>query len=141
MKILGLARFKRKLAAMPAAAKAEIQAAMEASAEEIVDLMRRMVPVDRGDLRDSIGWTFGAPPKGTSVLATSSRSAAGSAGLVITIYAGGGDAFHARFIEFGTKSMPAHPFFYPSWRLGKKRARSRITRATNKAAKKVAAGG
>ncbi|MBA3576186.1 MAG: HK97 gp10 family phage protein [Sphingomonas sp.] len=141
MKILGLARFKRKLAKMPKAAKDEIRIAIEKSAEEIVDLMRRLAPVDRGDLRDSIGWTWGAPPKGSSVLATSKRTVAGNAGLVATIYAGGGDAFHARWVEFGTTKMAAQPFFYTSWRFGKKRARSRITRATNKAAKRVAAGG
>lgn len=141
MKIQNLERFKRKLAAMPAAAREEIREAIAKSADEIVDLMRRTVPVDEGTLRASIGWTWGAPPKGSTVLATSSRRAAGDAGLVATIYAGGGWAFHARFIEFGTVNMAAQPFFYTSFRLGKKRMRSRITRATNKAARKVAAGG
>lgn len=122
-------------------AREEIQKAIAQSADEIVDLMRRSVPVDKGDLRASIAWTWGAPPKGSSVLATTKRSEAGKAGLVATIYAGGGEAFHARWVEFGTVNMRAQPFFYPSWRLGKKRATSRITRATTKAAKKVAAGG
>jgi len=141
LKIQNLERFKRKLAAMPVAAKDEIRTAIGASADEIVDLMKRLVPVDKGDLRDSIAWTWGAPPKGTTVLATTSRGAAADAGLVATIYAGGGDAFHAFWVEFGTVNMMAHPFFFPAFRVGKKRARSRITRATTKAAKKVAAGG
>lgn len=142
MKIENLERFKRKLAAMPAVAREEIRAAIAASAEEIVDLMKRMVPVDKGDLRDSIAWTWGNAPKGTTVLATSSsRGAAADAGLVATIYAGGGDAYHAFWVEFGTVNMKAQPFFFPAFRIGKKRARSRIARATTKAAKKVAAGG
>lgn len=141
MKIQGLDRFKRKLRRLPVVAREEMRKAIAQSADEIVALMRRLAPVDKGDLRDSIGWTWGAPPKGSSVLATTRRTAVGKAGLVATIYAGGGDAFHARFVEFGTQHMPAQPFFYPAWRFGKKRARSRITRATNKAAKKVAAGG
>lgn len=142
MKIQNLERFKRKLAAMPAAAREEIRTAIAASADEIVDLAKRLVPVDQGDLRDSIAWTWGVAPKGTTVLATSSsRGAAGAAGLVATIYAGGGDAYHAFWIEFGTQHMSAQPFFFPAFRVGKKRARSRITRATTKAAKKVAAGG
>lgn len=140
MKIQNLDRFKRKLAAMPGAAREEIREAIGKSADEVVDLMRRMVPVDKGDLRDSIGWTWGAPPKGSTVLATSSRSAVGDAGLVATIFAGGGEAFYAHFVEFGTVHMGRQPFFYPSFRLGKKRAQSRIARATTKAAKKVAVG-
>lgn len=141
MKIQNLERFKRKLAAMPVAAKEEIRAAIALSADEIVDLMKRLVSVDKGDLRDSIAWTWGDAPKGTTVVATTSRGAATAAGLVATIYAGGGDAFHAFWVELGTQHMSAQPFFFPAFRVGKKRAQSRIARATTKAAKKVAAGG
>ena len=62
---------------------------------------------------------------------------------------------YAHLVEFGTAphaqggkfagtmhpGTPAKPFFYPMYRLGKKRAKSRITRGVNRAAKKVAAGG
>ena len=135
MKIKGVHQLKRKLKKMPEAAKQEIRKALEKSAAEIVDLMRRMVPVDSGDLRDSIGWTWGAPPKAAVVMGT-----VGDAGLVITIYAGSDAAYYARMVEFGTMKMAPHPYFRPGFRLGKKRAKSRISRATNTAAKKVAAG-
>lgn len=138
MRIRNVGRLKKKLRRLPDVAREEIRKGIALSADEIVELMRRIVPVDRGDLRDSIGWTWGATPKGRSVIATSVK--AGDAGMVATIYAGGGDAFHARFVEFGTREMSARPFFYPSWRLSRKRARSRIARATTRAAKKVAAG-
>lgn len=126
---------------MPEATRVEIRAAMEQSANEIVDVMRNLAPVDSGDLRNSINWTWGEAPSGALVLGKTRKSMAAKAGLSLTIYAGGGSEFYARFVEFGTVNMPAQPFFYPSWRLGRKRARGRVSRAVNKAAKKVAAGG
>lgn len=147
MKIQGLERFKRKLKRLPQVAKDEIRRGLEQSADEIVDLMKRMVPVDEGKLRDSIGWTWGAPPEGANVFAT----AAGEAGLVITIYAGDrstivtnarGVEFQNAFLqEFGTKARSANPFFRPAWRINRKRAQNRVSRALGKAARKVAAGG
>lgn len=147
MKIRNLDRLKRKLKRLPAVAREEIRAGLEKSAAEIVDLMQRMVPVDEGKLKASIGWTWGAPPEGSTVLA----QAAGAAGLAITIYAGDastivtnsrGVQFQNAFLqEFGTAKMKANPFFRPAWRLNRRRARSRISRAIGKAARRVAAGG
>ena len=147
MKILNLARFKRKLSRLPDVARAEIRSGLEKSAEEIVDLMRRMVPVKEGDLKRSIGWTWGAPPEGATVFA----KAAGKAGLSITIYAGdrstvvtnkrGIEFQNALIQEFGSEKMTANPFFRPALRITRKRAQSRVSRAIGKAARKVAAGG
>lgn len=130
--------------------KAEIKRALAHSADEIVAFMKRLAPVlknpdDRrraGALRDSIAWTWGKAPEGSFVIGEV-RSSDIAGDLTITIYAGGPDdeAFYARFIEFGTQSMKAQPFFYPAYRAMRKRAKSRITRAINKAAKKRAAGG
>jgi HK97 gp10 family phage protein len=90
------------------------------------------------------------------------------AGLVYTVYAGDDEAYYARWVEFGTaasvkgerigarssdvkqakigrkagRTHPgtrAQPFFYPTIRAKKKPLRSRVLRATNKAAKAVAA--
>lgn len=44
-----------------------------------------------------------------------------------------------RFKEFGTVHQPAAPFMIPAQRLNRKRVKSRISRAINKAAKRVAA--
>lgn len=152
-KVLGLDRLRRKLKALPEAAKAEIAKAMEQSAGEIVKLARSLAPVDDGDLQRSIGWTWGQAPEGAMVLGKVRQSNPGN--LVITVYAGGGDAFYARFVEFGTAphtnegrfagsehpGTSAQPFFYPAYRATRKRAKGRVTRAVNKAAKRVAAGG
>lgn len=132
-KIQGLDKLRRKLKQMPHRIERQIRAAMEKSADEIVAMAQNLSPVDSGGLRDSIGWTWGDAPAGSMAIAQGK-----SGNLTITIYAGGGDAFYARFVEFGTQKMSAHPFFYPSYRTHKKRARGRITRAINKAVKEVA---
>lgn len=135
--VLGLESLRRKLKAIPQEAKAEIRKALEASAEEIVRLAKNLVPVDDGDLQMSISWTWGAAPKGSMVLG-SVIGPSDKNDLTITIYAGGGEAFYARWIEFGTQKMSAQPFFLPAYRANRKRARARISRGVNKAAKKVA---
>lgn len=154
-KVQGLDRLNRKLKAFPKAVEAEISKAMEQSANEIVSLAKSLAPVDSGDLQMSIGWTWGDAPKGAMVLGKVKAAGKGSGNLQITVFAGGGDAYYARMIEFGTaphlnggrfagSSHPgtaAQPFFYPAYRASRKRAKGRVTRAVNKAAKRIAAGG
>lgn len=150
--ILGLARLHRKLQRMPEVAKARIQTAMEQGANEIVDMMKSLVAVDSGDLRDSIGWTWGKKPKFSQALASVKSSLAGD--LTLTIYAGNAKVRYAHLVEFATRAhqnggqfpgtqhpgTSAQPFFFVSWRALRQRTKSRITRAINKAAKDVAAG-
>lgn len=151
--ILNLARLERKLKRLPDAATAEIRAAMEAVAEDIVRLARSLAPEEDGDLKRSIGWTWGAPPRGSITLGKVARSALGK-DLTITVYAGDEKAFYARWVEFGTAphinggqfagtehpGATAHPFFYPSYRASRKAAKRNIRKATRAAARKVAAG-
>lgn len=152
----GLARFQRRMQAIPVEVRRVVRPAMERSAEEVCDIARGLCPVDDGKLRASIGWTWGAPPAGSIALGSVRDGAA----LAITIYAGNDEAFYARFVEFGTQGgvagqrisstgagqakagrksyrthpgSPAQPFFYPAWRLGKKRALARVNRAIGKA--------
>lgn len=128
-------RLLRKLSALPKAVKDEIRKALSKSADEMVALAKSLVPVDRGALRDSIGWTYGAAPRGSIQLASASIGE-----LTVTIYAGNDEAYYARWVEFGTVKMSAQPYFFPSFRALRKRARSRIARQTNKAMKQVANG-
>lgn len=140
MAVEGAARVRRFLTQIPATVREAAQRSLEQSAEEIVQLMRRLAPRDSGALANSIGWTWGDAPAGSMTIGTvkggkGSGSIYGS--MVITIYAGGKiagtDAFYARFQEFGTRQMRANPFFYPAYRANKKRVRSRLTRAIRKA--------
>jgi len=151
-RIEGLKRLQAKLDRLPIKVKERIREAMEAGANEIVEMAKSLVADDTGALRDSIGWTYGRAPKGAMTLGKV-ESLGGD--MTITIYAGNSEAFYARWIEFGTSShtaggkfagakipaQPARPFFYVSFRANRRRVKSRISRAITKAAKEVAAGG
>jgi HK97 gp10 family phage protein len=120
------------------------RAAMEQGATETVGMMKRLVPVETGELRDSIGWTWGKAPAGSLTIGTVGST--NYATMRITIYAGNEktrvgqrNQFQlARIIEFGTQIMPAQPYFFPSWRTMRKRVQSRIKRATKQAIRKGA---
>ena len=158
--VQGIADLNNKVAAIPARVEARARAAMEKGADELVAMMKRLVPVDDGDLRDSIGWTWGDAPAGAKVIA---QSDVGERGLKITIYAGSEKAYYAAWVEFGTAphnvalgggtvagvkqaaagegnghpGSRAQPFFFPSYRSLRKRIRARIRRETAKAFKFV----
>jgi len=137
-KVIGLPKLKKKLEALVAVGRDEIRRAMETSADEIVALAKNLVPVDKGDLKDSIGWTWGKAPKGAMTLGKVQSDGVDSE-FTITIYAGNSEAYYARWVEFGTQKMGAQPYFYPSYRALRRRSKSRVTRAVTKAIKKVAA--
>lgn len=152
MTVIGLDRLRRKLTkTIPEAAQRRIKEAMEQSANEAVALMQTLAPNGAtGRLARSIGWTWGDAPRGSIAIATSTRR---SNNMRITIYAGGGEAFYARFVEFGTAphvnkgkfagsrhpGTAAQPFFYPGWRVVRRRVKGRVTRAIKAAAKEAAA--
>lgn len=132
--VQGLAEFNRRWGAVPAKVRQAARETLEQNAEEIVADMRRAAP--KGESRklvNSINWTWGDAPEGAMTLGTVGGSE--YATMRITIYAGAGDAFYARFQEFGTKNMSANPFFFPVWRARKRRVKSRLTRNINKAIK------
>lgn len=137
-KVIGLPKLRKKLEALVAVGRDEIRRAMEASADEIVALAKSLAPVDKGDLKDSIGWTWGKAPKGAMTLGKVQSDGVDSE-FTITIYAGNSEAYYARWVEFGTQKMAAQPYFYPSYRALRRRSKSRVTRAVTKAIKKVAA--
>ncbi len=151
----GLARINQRLKAIPESIQIAVRKAMEKSAQEIVDMAKTLCPVDSGKLRDSIAWTWGDAPNGSVVIAQS----AATSGLAITVYAGNAVADYARWVEFGTqgstagqkvptgkagktrKSYRTHsgtaaqPFFFPAYRLNKRKAQARMKRAATKAIK------
>ena len=145
MAVEGLDRLQKKLALIPRSVTEAVQAELERQAADMVAMMKRLVPVESGALRDSIGWTWGDAPAGSMVIGTvnakGKRSAVGAsyASMVITIYAGSsgkkGDTFYARFQEFGTRKMVANPFFFVTYRAKRKSAKSALTRAMRKAIK------
>nr|WP_312970742.1 HK97-gp10 family putative phage morphogenesis protein [Brucella intermedia] len=137
-KVIGRPKLRKKLEALVAVGRDEIRRAMEKSADEIVALAKSLAPVDKGELKDSIGWTWGKAPKGAMTLGKVQSDGVDSE-FTITIYAGNSKAYYARWVEFGTQKMAAQPYFYPSYRALRRRSKSRVTRAVTKAIKKVAA--
>lgn len=152
--ILGLAKLQKKLDRLPKIARDLIRQKMGEAADEIVAMMKSLVPVLKepderrraGALRDSIGWTWGQAPKGSMVIASMKGAGAGG-DLTITIFAGSrdkkkgvDDAYYARWVEFGTRHMAAQPYFYVSWRANKRRAGRKVRAAVRTAARSVAAG-
>ncbi|SHF05347.1 phage protein, HK97 gp10 family [Kaistia soli DSM 19436] len=151
MKFKNADRFRRRIAAMAPAARAEIQKALVEGGNEIAGMAKSFAPKKSGDLAASIGVTIGNyVTENANVRGV--QATGGGHDLSVTIHAGDGRAFYAAFVEFGTAphevggifkgaqhpGSRAHPFFFPAFRLGKKRAKSRISRAVNKAAKKAA---
>lgn len=141
-KILNLARLNNKLRRLPDAPKKEIRAALARAAERMTAMMRNLVPVDEGKLRDSIGWTFGKVPRGSLTIGKLVSANLGG-DLTVTVYAGEDDpngAYYSRFVEFGTQVSAAQPFFFVSYRAQRRSARRAVTTAVRKAARKVASG-
>jgi HK97 gp10 family phage protein len=164
---LGLARLNRKLKKIPIAAADQIREAMLESGLEIAALAKSLAPIDKGDLRDSIGACIGDPPPTSATGAFRPRKTYGSSlNSKVTVYAGDDVAYYARWVEFGTqaaaaqpsrrnanykrilvmtKALSAHhatqaqPFFYPAYRALKRRVKTNVNKAVRKAAQITAA--
>ena len=124
------AMFRRKGAAVVAAGKA----AAAKGGDQVADGMRFLVPVEQGDLRQSIrvedAVTIEARGGETGFIGVVVK--AGDASTVVT-NSRGGQFQNARIQEFGTKSRAANPYFFPTWRMNRRRVRAAITRAVRKA--------
>ena len=130
----GLAKFEARWKRIPQKALINVRAAMGEAATDIVEEMWSRAPQGAtGRVGASIGWTWGDAPAGSFTIGKVGGKEYSS--LKITIYAGGGDAFYAKFHEFGTVKMPANPFFFPVWRARRNRVKGRISRAISKAIK------
>ena len=142
----GLPQLKAKLIRLKEQTAERIKPAMERVAQELVDMMKRQVAVDHGDLRDSINWTWGDKPKYAQAISTTKV-----AGLRLIIYAGNTKVRYAHLVEFGTAPHPqggsapgtqhpgtaAQPFFFTSYRAMKKQIKSAIAKAIRAAVKEA----
>ncbi|MFC3326205.1 HK97-gp10 family putative phage morphogenesis protein [Mesorhizobium cantuariense] len=123
----GLADLQRRLAAIPKAIKAGVQPALDQGANELVTAQRAVAPRDSGKLKASIKW---------SVTGDLSRQVtAGGETTTRPARSGQGEYDYALGAEFGTRQSPAQPYFWPGYRLVRKRIRSRIKRAISKSVK------
>jgi HK97 gp10 family phage protein len=129
----GIGRLTQRLTAIPRSVKEAVHPALIKQGEMIAGTMRQLVPVDTGELKDSITVT---PPDSS----TPPYSAPGGSFIVpetsVAVTVGGEDAKHAHLVEFGTVKMPAQPFFQPAIRMTKKKAIRNLKSAVSRAVKK-----
>lgn len=108
----------------------ELRAALEKVGNEFVSKAEQYVPVDEGDLKQSIKWDW--------TKATQDEVGRSPA---IVIQAGGEDkndpGFYARWVEFGTPTTPKQPYFFPAYRLARRGIKSRLSRAMTRAIKRA----
>jgi HK97 gp10 family phage protein len=126
----GISRLQRRMNAIPTAIKEAVQPALLKSAQENAATMRQLVPVDEGDLKDSITVT----PAGQTTPAYSQPGGSMTVpenAAAITV--GNSKVRYAHLVEYGTNQSSAQPFFWPTIRLLKKRTKGRISRAMGKA--------
>ncbi|MGK7661960.1 MULTISPECIES: HK97-gp10 family putative phage morphogenesis protein [unclassified Marinovum] len=126
----GLSSFRNRMRAMVMAGKKAAAPALLQGGYEVAEAMEALAPEDSGDLAGSIAVT----PAGQS---TPPYSQPGGASVVpenqVAITAGNSDVRYPHLQEYGTRHHPAQPFFWPGFRLARKRAENRIKRALAKA--------
>ena len=134
----GLSSFQKRMRAIPQAARNAVQPALVKSAEEIADIQRALAPDDPStsapDLKSSIAVT--GPGQTTPPYSQPGGSMVVPENAV-AITAGNSDVRYPHLQEFGTSHHEAQPFFWPGFRMGRKRALNRIKRAVGKAIKEA----
>jgi HK97 gp10 family phage protein len=129
----GLSRFQKRMRAIPVAVREAVQPALVKSADEVADMQRQLAPEDTGDLKESI--TVTPPGQATPPYSQPGGSRVASE-LEAIVTAGNKDVRYAHLVEHGTTKAHAQPFFWPGFRLTRKRAANRIKRAISTAVKK-----
>ncbi len=125
-----LIRLQKRLDAIPEGVREAVLPALTKSGDEIAGRMRALIPVDEGDAQNSIAVT--TPGNMTPPYSQPGGSAVVPP-LTVRITVGDEDVRYPHLIEHGAEHAPAQPFFWPAFRLTRKRAENRIKRAISKA--------
>lgn len=126
----GLSSFQRRMNAIPKAAREAVRPALMQGAYDVADAIEALAPEDTGDLKGSVAVTGAGQ-------ATPPHSQPGGAKVVpensVAVTVGNTDVRYPHLVEHGTAKAPAQPFFWPGFRLARKKAQDRIKRAIGKA--------
>ena len=128
----GLKSFQRRLQQLPKEVSSAMKPALEGAGDMVADAQRALAPVDTGDLEQSIHVT--SPGEQTPAYSQPGGSQIAKENEVI-VTVGDSDVRFAHLLEYGTRNSPAQPFFWPGYRLTRKRAAAKIKRAMAKAIK------
>jgi HK97 gp10 family phage protein len=124
------ARLRRRLRAIPVAVKDAVVPALIQSGNELAGRMKHLAPKDTGALADSIAVT---PPGGTTPAYSQPGGSRVAAENQVLVTAGNDGVRYPHLVEYGTVEAPAQPYFWPAYRLTKKRIANRVKRAIGKA--------
>lgn len=128
VKFVNKDRFFRKLNSIVPMMATELTNANSKSASEMVDTAKRLVPVEDGTLQESVRSSKGSFPTSYVV----------EAGGETTTRVGAGFEYdYALAVEFSTQKMNARPFFWPAYRIMRRKFKGRASRAINQSIKKA----
>jgi len=130
----GLAKLEAKMKAVVAQAKQAVQPALLKQADIMAGDMRRFAETSRdtGALIDSIAVTAGGEQTPPYSQPGGSMTVPDTA---VAITVGNTEVRYAHLVEYGTSKMKAEPYFWPAYRLDKKKSRTAIKRAIGNAVK------
>lgn len=129
----GLSRLQRRMRAIPEAVREAVKPAVVKGADEVAAIQRKLAPEDTGALKDSIAVT--QPGQSTPAYSQPGGSRiAGELEAIVTV--GNEEVRYPHLVEYGTTKAQAQPFFWPGFRLTRKRVSNRIKRAVSTAVKK-----
>ena len=131
--IQGLDKLQKKIAALPDGIAKDIMPAREKGADELVAKAKSIAPVSEA-LEDTPG-----------LLRDSIHREPGRNDLSVAVTVDAKDAegrWFAKHVEYGHRTpegvhVQAVPFFWPSYRVTKKKIRARVARSVTKAVKKA----
>lgn len=115
VQVKGLQKLQKRADRLVKEVRVAAERAVSEEAEEVRDEMSRRVPVDEGDLRDSI------------------RADVDKRSLAAEVGPRGRDRYYGYFVEFGTKNMSAQPFAGPAGELARRSFPDRLKRHLRKA--------
>lgn len=110
-------KLRARMKAIPVNVRKALRAQNKTNAAEMVATARRFVRKDDYDLHNSIRH----------------QDVSDSTRISQRVAAGGRKAVHGWWVEVGTSKMAAYPYFWPTWRMLRRRFKARMTRAAKKA--------
>ncbi|WP_299648575.1 HK97-gp10 family putative phage morphogenesis protein [uncultured Jannaschia sp.] len=126
----GLASFQARMRAVPKAARAAVKPALLSAGHDVGDTIETLAPEDTGDLKGSVAVT--GPGETTPPYSQPGGSMTVPEHMV-AVTVGNSDVRYPHLVEYGTADAPAQPFFWPGFRLSRKKAQAKIKRAIGKA--------
>lgn len=129
----GLARFQRRLAAIPADVKESLRPVLMREGHAIADTIEQLAPEDEGKLKASIAVT--GPGQKTPAYSQPGGSMTVPENAV-AVTEGDAEARYPHLVEYGTTKMQAQPHFWPAVRMHRKKTMQALKGAVRRAVRK-----